>query len=110
MSRQVDKGQGWEERVGRMERELAVIDRGISDLQVQRDAVLRGDREYAVYLDVFEEMEPGYARPVQPRQYYELLGELDALADRFMEPGADVERLMRDHGQRLAHLERVLCA
>lgn len=99
----------WEERVGRMERELAVIDRGLSDLQVQREAVLRGDPEYAVYLDLYE-VQDTTAAPLPPRQYYRLMGELDTLGDLFNEPDADVEQLWKDHGQRLAHLERVLCA
>ena len=97
-----------EERVKRMERELAEIDAGIQALMSRQAEVLASDEEYANYVEAYQSYYDG--EPLEIREYYEKMDELRGISLEFEKPSADYEAVYRKFEHRLLYLERILAA
>jgi len=94
-----------EERIATVETRIGDIDAQILWLRKEREEVLRSDEEYADYLDDCDH------EPLSIRAYYQKMAELDGMNEEIMAAdGEEFERLWSKYGDRIARLERLLCA
>lgn len=96
------------ERIERIELELAEIDKRIAALQRRRGEVLWQDAEYADYVEQYRAYFTD--EPSSIRSYYKFSAELEKICQAIRQAEPNAQEIYRQHGNRLAYLERVLAA